>query len=267
MTGYEFRNGPWKDINWLIQNTQEFYDTYVTPKGLGDRFTLAKEKIIKKREWGPSLQYTDAHFDAVIRELGIFYVPAQMKPGPCIVFPQMDYRSILTTAKFYPFYELSFGGPPAKYASLGKVEEGTPSWFGDTDHFLKSVHHFHSVLIVEGFFDLLAIRLLAPHVPVISSGTKRLNDAHIDYLGLLGVKTGHLMFDNEPAKDGKPDGAGNMAMTDIIRKYNGRHGIQWSNQRLNEEDASDSLKDRRAAFVLRRRLNTMFPLEAVSGVA
>jgi hypothetical protein len=262
LTGYEFRTGPWQDVRWLIDETQAFYDRSVTPKGLGDRFTVAKAKILEHREWTPALKLIDGSFDAVLRELGVFYVPRQMDPGPCVVFPIRDYRNVLTNAKIRPFYNLVINGSPAKYATLGrKTVMGTPAWFGDTDTTLESIAKHRSVLLVEGTFDLLAIRLLAPHVPVLSPGGKRLNDAHIDYLRLLGVQDIHLMFDSEPPKDERyRQGAGEMAMAGIRRKYESEHqNIRWTSLSSFTSDASEALERQRTAWNLRGRLLDLFP--------
>jgi hypothetical protein len=268
MNCYEFRTGPWQDIKWLIKETQAFYDKSVTPKGLGDRFTLAREKILDHRKWTPSLKLIDANFDSILRELGVFYVPKQMDPGPCVVFPIRDYRNILTNAQIRPLYTLLINGAVAKYTTLGrKTVTGTPSWFGDTDAALLNICKYRSVLLVEGNFDLLAIRLLAPHVPVLSPGGKRLNDAHVDYLRLLGVQHVYLMFDNEPPKDARyKQGAGGMAMEHIRKKYEAQYpNIGWTSLCSFTGDASEALERQRTAWSLQRRLLQLFPGSEPSG--
>ena len=56
LTGWEFRKGPWQNVEWLIEETEKFYAKNITPKGLGDRFTVACSKIVEHRRWQPSLR-------------------------------------------------------------------------------------------------------------------------------------------------------------------------------------------------------------------
>jgi hypothetical protein len=258
--------GPWKDIHWLIAETTKFYDEFVTPKGLGDRFSLAAKKIIPARGWEPCLRLIESNLDPILRDLRVFYIPTQMKLGPSIVFPQLDYRSILTHYKLYPQWNFCINGQPTKYVNLGlPVEEGHPSWFGDTDWVLRSIKIYGRVLIVEGFFDVLAVRLLAPHVPVISSGSKRLNEAHIDYLGILGVKAVELMLDNEAGKQVGRDGAGIESARYLAKKFKGWHSIKtWDIHNCPAKDPSDCLRDRTTAHALRRQLLSLFPVDELT---
>ena len=263
LSGLAFFTGAWTDPLWLIGKTQEFFDALPPEKKLGDQFSLAAARIVERREWQPSLPIIEANLDAVIRELGIYYVPKTINPGPCIVFPMRDYRmdNMVTSHMIHPFYHVERkGGGIAKYAHLGaKATEGTPSWFGITDEFIRSVHLQRSVLLVEGFYDLLAVRLLHPGAPVISTGTKRVNKAHVQYLRMLNVARVLVMFDHERGNDGK-EGAGDRAARYTVKEWDNKHRMRWMAVPTLTEDPSDALKDRRSAYTFRQYLRTLFPL-------
>ena len=145
----------------------------------------------------------------IISELGIFYVPKQMDPGPAIIFPQRDISGRVSHGKIWPLYPLILHDKPVKYSNLGDKDlvQG-PNWFGNTDPTLALAMQTRTVFLVEGFFDLLACRLMWPSTPVLSNGTKSISDDHILYLRLLGVKHIRLAFDNEAPKGDRRSGQG-----------------------------------------------------------
>ena len=265
MANFIFRpgrfEGPWQDVPWLIDETQKHYDAHITPKGLGDRFSVAAEKIVKARKWEPSLSLIKPNLDSVIRELEIFYVPKQMDPGPAIVFPLRDHHNKIRHAQLKPFYELTGRSGPMKYSRLGKGRSPI-TWFGDRDPTLLSIGKYSSVMLVEGYFDLLACRLLHPTAPILSTGTKKMNDVHLWYLQMLGVKTIHLMFDNEIAKEGKDEGAGNQAARFVAQQFQGQGGVEFQIQACPATDPSACLEDKRTAYHLRSMLHRRFPVES-----
>lgn len=260
LTGYEFRRGPWQDVEWLIAETQAFYDANITPKGLGDRFSVAAAKIVEQRNWGDSQRLFKGHMEEIVRELGIFYVPKQMDPGPGIVFPQQDITGRNTHGKFHPFYELVLKDTPVKYANLGNKDlvQG-PNWFGHTDVTIQRAIETKSAFLVEGYYDLLAARLMAPWAPILSNGTKSISDDHILYLRMLGVTHIYLMFDNEAPKEGKTLGAGNQAMEFFARKWNGVDGLEVTPLRSLGEDASRCLEHSYRASRLRNFFEALLP--------
>jgi len=262
MNGGTFFTGKWTNPNWLIAETQKYYDEIPAEKQVGDRFSLAQSRIVDRREWGPAQRLIAPNLDKVIRELGIYYVPKTMAPGPCIVFPIRDYHQekIITAHKINPFYELIGRGGPAKYPFLGeKPTEGKPSWLGDTDETLAAIAKYRAALLVEGPYDLVAVRLLHPGAPVLSSGTKRVNLAQVRYLAMLNVRNVYVMFDHEPGKNGR-EGAGDAAARYTVKEWNGKYKMQWQAVATLAEDPSDSLKDHGTALRFSQQLRMLFPV-------
>lgn len=255
ITEYTFWKGPWHDVAGLIAETEKFYEENVTSKGLGDRFSVAQARIMEHRKWEPARTNIEANFDAVLRDLNVFYIPKQLEAGPCLVFPQQDIYGNYTHGKLRPLYELKLKAGPAKYCFLGKKENVKgPMWFGNTDRTLVNIGRTKSVLLVEGFFDLLACRLLMPDVPVLSTGTKSVNEDHIYYLQMLGVERVFLMFDNEKAKEGKEEGAGNQAMRVISAVYSKSTKIAFYPIGCPNDDPSMCLENYRSSVLLKELL-------------
>jgi hypothetical protein len=71
--------------NWnvekIVADTDKLY-ARIVEKGWPNKIRLTAEKIIEARGWGPSLYLFKNNIDAVIEELGWFYVPKVMQPGP-----------------------------------------------------------------------------------------------------------------------------------------------------------------------------------------
>jgi hypothetical protein len=260
VSGYDFFTGPWQNTEWLVTETHRYYDENVTNRGLGTIWEVTKKKIIERRKWTPSLAYYDTHFTQILEELGILYVPKQVDPGPCVLFPQPDYHSRLTHGKIYPFYELMLRSGAAKYGFLGKKDSiRGPVWLGNSDQVLQLIAKYRTVVLVEGPFDLLACRLLWPNAAVMSTGTKSINEAHVQYLRMLGVKTVYLLFDYETAKEGKSEGAGEVAMSIIRNTWGQKSGIRFEIANCPNDDPSMCLEDYYAAKKLRDVLIGIFP--------
>jgi hypothetical protein len=261
MTSQQLFAGPWQHVPYLIEQTDKFYAEHVTPKCLGDACTLAAERIVKERHWEPSLSLIKENLIPIIRELEIRYVPKQVDPGPCILFPLHDYRNLVRHGMIKPLYPLAGQNGPMKYALLGKEKTGGPRWFGQSDDCLRAIVHNRAVCLVEGYFDLLACRLLHPAAPILSTGTKSVNDMHIEWLQLLGVKRVHLLFDNEEAKEGRTEGAGNEAARSVARTYANKVPVmKFVTELCPANDPSDCLQDLRTTYALQGQLRRMFPV-------
>lgn len=202
----------------ITEETDKLYERIVA-KGGHDKLTLTREKIIEVRGWQPSLYLTRDNFERALTELGCFYVPKIMQPGPAFVFPIIDIDRECQYAQTKPLEGSVLGGK-SKYRFIGSKCVG-PTWLGNTNETLTTAVSTGQVVLVEGPFDLLACRVLAPEVPVMSPLTKRLGKGHQAYLRMLGLRRVYLMFDNELPSAGHSIGAGNLAMKQHSKDLSG----------------------------------------------
>ncbi len=203
---------PWweVDVPRIIKETDDFYTRVEAVAPTKNKLSFTKKKITEIRKWEPTLRMYEAHFEAVLKQLGFFYVPDRVVPGPAFVFPIRDTDGKFSSAQTKPL-EGSAYGTGSKYRFIGE-KPFCPRWLGNDHATLKRVIDLRKVIVVEGPFDILAARLLCPDVPIMSPLTKRLGKNHIAYLRMLGVKDLVLMYDNEEASKDEEDGAGNMSM-------------------------------------------------------
>jgi len=198
------------NVGNIVTETDKLY-ARIVEKGGRDKTRLTTEKIIEARGWEPSLYLFKDNINAVIEEFGWFYVPKVMQPGPAFVFPIRDVDGTLNYAQTKPLAGSALGDK-SKYRFIGVPPIG-PAWLGNqNDLIVKKLLQSRQVILVEGAFDLLACRVVAPEIPVLSPLTKRVGDKHLAYLRLLGIKRLYFMFDNERPSAGRDLGAGNLAM-------------------------------------------------------
>ena len=205
-------NSKWweTDVNKVIEETDVFYTRVAELYPDKSKLLFTKKKIIEARQWAPTLKMYDKHFEGVLKQLGFFYVPNRIIPGPAFVFPIRDVDGKLTCAQTKPSEGSVLAVAGMKYRYIGDKPIG-PRWLGSDYATLKKIIALRKVAIVEGPFDLLAARLMCPQFPILSPLTKMLGKQHIAYLRMLGVRDLFLMYDNEVAKEGKTGGAGNMS--------------------------------------------------------
>jgi hypothetical protein len=249
MTGYEFTKGPWQNVPWLLDQVRELFASKIEPKGGPTLLAKTAEVVVRLRAWESTEHLFKGRMEAVLEELVIVYVPKIMQPGPGILFPMLDVRDRYTLGRFAPMYELRIGNEIAKYIFLGKKADTIgPTWLGMSHATIELILDCRFAVLVEGPFDQLACRLIAPDVPVLSTGTKTFNEMHITHLLMLGVKVLHLMFDN--------DDAGEKAASYLARTWNakldGRMKVQV--QQCPASDPSEALKREASAKQLRNRL-------------
>jgi hypothetical protein len=201
--------GSWKEkwyhnIPEVLRKAEEFY----TDLGK-DPFRVTAKQVIKERKWVVS---NPEVLVQALRELSFMYLPSRLEPGPMFLFPEIDLNGDFMRAQTKPLYELL---PNSKYVTLGlsQAEFLGPVWLGNQEQGLQKILDHRFVVICEGPFDLLALRVAAPEIPSLSSLTKNLSDEHIDCLRLLGVETVHLMYDNEMTK------AGEKSMSLLSKQY------------------------------------------------
>lgn len=193
--------GWWQDVPRLISRSLDIYG-----KAEKDPIQVTSARIKEHREWLVS----EAELMPAVKDLGFLYVPKKLFPGPMFLFPEVDMEGKMR-AQTKPLHSV-FG--EAKYYSIGTAQEDFlgPIWLGNSDNTLDLITKHKFVVLVEGPFDLLACRTVAPHIPVMSSLTKNIGKRHQDYLRILGVKNIVLMFDNEAS------GAGAKAM-EALKRY------------------------------------------------
>jgi hypothetical protein len=124
-----------------------------------------------------------------------------------------DYKGTINYAQTKPLEGSPLSGDGKfKYHYIGEEPKG-PRWFGNTPEMLQKVVNSSLLIVVEGPFDLLAARLVAPIAPIMSPLTKTLGKEHIAFIRMLGIKKLILLYDNEKPDlaKGKKLGAGNAA--------------------------------------------------------
>ena len=215
-------------------------------KTKGPEFSTLK-KVMTFRKWLSSVS-ASACLDA-IRDLEVVYIPQGMEPGPGFLFPLRDVTGEVKRAQIRLFPGNDYGD--MRYLSIGdKTKFIGPAWVGVGEAAIASIISSREVLLVEGPFDLLAIRTIAPGLPSLCSTTKRLQDNHWDYLKILGVETIHIMFDNETS------GRGEQAAE--IMAENPR-GFRINPVKCPAHDPSDALKTVHHLEALRNTLRGITP--------
>lgn len=222
------------------------------------RHEIASERIGNRRGWKPSQTLWRTNLAALLEECGVLYVPKPMFAGPAAVFPLFDHERRLTHLRLNPFYEiLGQDGALMKYIKTGKGKDAhDPAMFGQSLQTITAMIKYRSVLFVEGYYDLLACRLLHPDVPVLSTGSKSINDKQRWFCQMAGVRKLHVMFDR--------DSAGETASKIV------RHVTAKKERTLNLEvvehlcpapDPSAALQDLRSAKGLQALLYSIYPGE------
>jgi len=186
------------DVPRLIAETDALYARIAEKFPGKTKESLTIQKIVEERGWEGTLGLYKDRFEDVVRQLGCFYVPKVMPPGPAFVFPMRGADGAVIRAQTKPLEGSVLMGEGMKYRYIGDRNKYLgPNWLGNDPETITLIIQRQAVMCVEGPFDLLAIRLACPGYPVLSPLTKRLGKAHIAYLRILGVKRLFLMYDNE----------------------------------------------------------------------
>ena len=243
----------WKDQPWatkpeilLDQLNRTYQRALELGKIQGPEFVTLK-KVMAFRRWFaavPREQLLQA-----IRDLELIYVPKDMEPGPGFLFQIRDVTGEVRRAHIRLMDSNDYGD--LRYLSLvDKTKFIGPAWVGADDEALASIIAAGEVLLVEGPFDLLAIRTIMPEVPSLCSTTKRLGDGHWDYLKILGVEKIHVMFDIEAS------GRGEQAM-DVMKER--AHGFIINPVKCPAHDPAEALKTPHHIEALRNTLRGLIP--------
>lgn len=222
----------WWDVNLLLKKAHTLYQK-AEAAGKPTMVAKAASVIIELRKWQPVAGRIRKTLPAALDVLKVFYAPKTWGPGPSIVFPEFDVDKVARQAQTKPMSD-RFGN--AKYFRLGDKDAFMgPVWIGNDRATLENIIRTGSVLLVEGPFDLLAVRCTCPKVPSMTSLTKKLGWKHLAYLRMLGVQKVFLMFDNELSE------IGDTAMIDTTKKLQ-RKGIAVESLECPAKDASKALE-------------------------
>ena len=220
------------DVQVLIAETDKLYDRIVQKAPDKTKLALTAQKIIEERQWKESLPLYRDRLEKTIMQLGYFYVPRNMQPGPAFVFPMKSADGKYIRAQTKPLAGSILAHADAKYRYVGKKDDFIgPVWLGNDRETIERIIKSRQVLVVEGPFDLLACRLMAPDCPILSPVSKTLGKEHMIYLSILGVKRLRMMMDN--------DEAGKRAIYGLKRGYN--RGIRIEAVQCPAHDPSDAL--------------------------
>lgn len=224
--------GWWQDVAKLIERSMGIY-----AKLERDAIQVTAQKVIEHREWN----IKESELFGPIKDLQFLYVPKKLFPGPMFVFPEIDTEGKLR-AQTKPLHTM-FG--PSKYFSIGTAQEDFlgPIWLGNSPETLAKIAQCGYVILVEGPFDLLAAKAVAPNLPIMSSLTKTIGRKHEEYLRIIGVKTIYLMYDN--------DDAGNKSMQILTHTIKTMKVVPLA---CPDSDPSDCLKSRVKKDALQRVL-------------
>lgn len=245
----------YEDVSSLIRETDKLYAKITAKWPDKTKLTVTMNKIVSERGWEPSLKHIQKNFPRVLTELGSFFVPKAMIPGPVFVFPIRSLEGEYYYAQTKPLEGSVLVNPKSKYRFIGQ-RPYTPLWLGNTPGTLRKIIETRKVIVVEGPFDLLACRLLCPDLPIMSPLTKKIGKKHEAYLRILGVKHLLMLFDNEFAKEGKGTmGAGELSMVMQERKI---HTMKADSLICPSGDPSEALKRESRAVQLKRLLKSHF---------
>jgi len=224
--------GWWQDVGKLIERSVGIYN-----KLERNPIQVTAQKIIEHRKW----IVTEEELFEPIKDLNFLYIPKKLFPGPMFVFPEIDTEGKIR-AQTKPLHTM-FG--PSKYFSIGTSKEDFlgPIWLGNSPETLAKIIQCGYVILVEGPFDILAAKAMAPDLPIMSSLTKNIGKKHEEYLRLLGVKTIYLMYDN--------DEAGNKSMQILSYTVKSMKVVPLT---CPDSDPSDCLKTRVKKEALQRVL-------------
>ena len=151
-------------------------------------------------------------------DLNVVYIPKTLNPGPAFAFPVFDALEELRQLQIRVTNPEEWGG--IRYlAAVNPSEFVGPVWFGLDDRTIAAAMQHKAVVLVEGPFDLLAVRVCCPDIPSLTTLTKKLTPDHLTTLSLLGVTTIYPMFDHEKSE------VGGLAAQILAAKASGFHVI------------------------------------------
>ena len=187
------------DVARVMAETDLIYSRIVEKAPEKTKSAVTIQKIIEVRNWEPSLDLYKDRFESTVSQLGCFYIPKLIVPGPAFVFPMRSADGTYPRAQTKPLEGSALAiNSETRYRYIGEKEKYLgPNGLGNDPETLRLIIQKQMVMCVEGPFDLLAIRLACAGYPFLSPLTKHLGKDHVAYLRILGVKRVLLMYDNE----------------------------------------------------------------------
>lgn len=191
-----WRNEPWaKSPSVLLESLESLYRKAIQNGKVIDPAQTAAKRVMTQRAWCPTVA-GDKLLNAV-RDVELVYVPTGVGPGPGFLFPIRDVSGDIRRLHIRVNDEAAYG---SRYISLQEKNAFIgPAWVGADDATLARIIKSGQVLVVEGPFDLLAVRTLVPELPSLSPLSKRLTKNHVSYLHMLGVQHIYVLWDADEA--------------------------------------------------------------------
>lgn len=185
---------PWaKNPEVLIESLAKFYREAIRQGKVTTVAEMARKKAMVVRGWCPMVPQEPLL--QAIEDLEMIYVPKGLNPGPGFLFPVRDATGEIRRAVIRVNDETVYG---TRYITAGDRDKFVgPSWAGMTPWCMERILDTHAVLVVEGPWDLVAVRTVAPDIPSVSPLTKKLTSMHWDILTILGVERVYTMLDND----------------------------------------------------------------------
>ena len=241
----------WKDQPWakepavLITELDRLYAKAVGAGKIVSPAHSTMEKVMAIREWSPAVPM--AQLLQAIQTLGILYIPAGMPPGPGIMFPITDVDGKVKRLQIRLNDPAAYG---MRYMSIMDPDGFMgPGWVGSDRKTRENIIRTGNVLVVEGPFDLLAVRALAPDLPSLCPLSKRMSWKHVAFMLMYGVERLQILMDQ--------DEPGRKATTDAEKNLGNKFKIVPV--RCPAADPSDCLTSRSSLFQLQEVLRLHAP--------
>jgi hypothetical protein len=226
-----------KDPQTLISSLDKVYEAAIRADKIKSVATVTVKKMMSFRGWSPKI--LTANLLEVVESLGVAYVPNDIVPGPAFLFPIPDVTGEPKRIVLRLCDETAYD---TRHIDAGdKTKFIGPSWFGVEEATIARVIQSRAVLLVEGPFDLLAVRTMAPSFPVLCPLGKRITPGHLDYLRILCVEKVITLWD--------ADAGGRSASSRDIKGFRTLNLSLGS--RMNCKDPADALKTYESAYALR----------------
>ena len=189
-----FMDEPWaKHPEVLIKSLGDCYRQAIKAGKVESSPDFCRKKIMAYRGYCSAVPQ-DKLLKAV-EDLLMVYIPKSIPPGPGFLFAVCDATEDIKMAQVRVCDETVYG---CRYLSLvDKYSFIGPAWVGMDQETMTRILDSRSVLVVEGPFDILAVKTLVPECPVLCPLTKSLNMIQRAILRILGVNRIVTLWDSD----------------------------------------------------------------------